>query len=40
MNVFLPTMKGKNLSFMRDPLSEKKLNLNKNKVIRLETPAY
>ena len=40
MNVFLPTMKGTKLSFLRDILSEKKLNLKQNEVIRLEIPAY
>jgi len=40
VNVFLPTMKGTKLSFLRDILSEKKLNLKQNEVIRLEIPAY
>ena len=33
-------MKGTKLSFMRDILSEKKLHLKQNEVIRLEIPAY
>ena len=33
-------MKGTKLSFLRDILSEKKLNLKQNEVIRLEIPAY
>ena len=40
MNVFLPTMKGTRLGFMRDILSENKLHLKQNEVIRLEIPAY
>jgi len=40
VNVFLPTMKGTKLSFMRDILSDKKLHLKQNEVIRLEIPAY
>ena len=40
MNVFLASMKGTKLSFMRDVLSEKKLHLKQNEVIRLEIPAY
>ena len=33
-------MKSTKLSFMRDILSEKKLHLKQNEVIRLEIPAY
>ena len=40
VNVFMPSMKGTKLSFMRDILSEKKLHLKQNEVIRLEIPAY
>ena len=40
VNVFLPSMKATKLSFMRDILSEKKLYLKQNEVIRLEIPAY
>ena len=40
VNVFLPTMKGTKLIFLRDILSEKKLHLKQNEVIRLEIPAY
>ena len=40
VNVFLPTMKGTKLSFMRDILSDKKLHLKQNEVIRLDIPAY
>ncbi len=40
VNVFLPSMKATKLSFMRDILSEKKLHLKQNEVIRLEIPSY
>jgi hypothetical protein len=40
VNVFLPTMKGTKLSFMRDVLADKKLHLKQNEVIRLDIPAY
>ena len=40
VNVFMPSMKGTKLIFMRDILSEKKLHLKQNEVIRLEIPAY
>ena len=40
VNVFLPSMKGTKLSFMRDILSETKLHLKQNEVIRLEIPQY
>ena len=33
-------MKGTKLSFMRDILSDKKLHLKQNEVIRLDIPAY
>ena len=33
-------MKGIKLSFMRDILSDKKLHLKQNEVIRLDIPAY
>ena len=38
--VFLPTMKGIKLSFMRDILADKKLHLKQNEVIRLDIPTY
>ena len=40
MNVFLPTMKGTKLSFMRDILADNKLHLKQNEVIRLDIPGY
>ena len=40
VNVFLPTMKGTKLSFMRDVLADKKLHLKQNEVIRLDIPGY
>ena len=40
VNVFLPTIKGTKLSFMRDVLADKKLHLKQNEVIRLDIPAY
>jgi hypothetical protein len=40
VNVFLPTMKGTKLSFMRDILADKKLHLKQNEVIRLDIPGY
>ena len=40
VNVFLPTMKGTKLSFMREVLADKKLHLNQNEVIRLDIPGY
>jgi hypothetical protein len=40
VNVFLPSMKGTKLSFLRDILADKKLHLKQNVVIRLEVPAY
>jgi hypothetical protein len=40
VNVFLPSMKGTKVGFMRDILSEKKLHLKQNEVIRLDIPAY
>jgi hypothetical protein len=33
-------MKGTKLSFMRDVLSDKKLHLKQNEIIRLDIPAY
>jgi hypothetical protein len=33
-------MQGTKLSFLRDVLSEKKLHLKQNEVIRMEIPAY
>ena len=33
-------MKGTRIGFMRDILSEKKLHLKQNEVIRLEIPSY
>ena len=40
VNVFLPTMKGTKLSFIRDVLADKKLHLKKNEVIHLDNPGY
>ena len=40
MNVFLPTMQGTKLSFLRDILADKKMHLKQNEVIRMEIPAY
>ena len=40
MNVFLPSMKGTKLSFMRDVLADKKLHLKQNEVIHLNIPGY
>lgn len=40
MNVFLPSMQGTKLSFMRDILSDKKLHLKQNEIFHLEVPAY
>ena len=40
VNVFLPTMKGTKLSFMRDVFADKKLHLKQNEVIRLDIPGY
>ena len=40
VNVFLPSMKGTKLCFLREILAEKKLHLKQNEVIRLEVPAY
>ena len=40
VNVFLPSMKGTKLSFMRDILADKKLHLKQNEVIRLDIPGY
>jgi hypothetical protein len=40
VTVFLPSMKGTKLSFLRDILAEKKLHLKQNEVMRLEVPAY
>ena len=40
VNVFLPTMKGTKLSFMRDVLADKKLHLKQNEFIRLDIPGY
>ena len=40
VNVFLPTMNGTKLSFMRDVLADKKLHLKQNEVIRLDIPSY
>ena len=40
VNVFLSTMKGTKLSFMRDILADKKQHLKQNEVIRLDIPAY
>ena len=40
MKVFLPSMKATKLSFIRDIISDKKLHLKQNEVIRLENPNY
>ena len=40
VNVFLPTMKGTKLSFMRDILADKKLHLKQNEVNLMEVPHY
>ena len=40
MNVFLPTMKGTKLSFMRDILADKQLHLKMNEIIRFDIPSY
>ena len=40
MNVFLPSMHGTKVSFMRDVLSEAKLCLKQNEVNRIEIPCY
>ena len=40
MNVFLPSMHGTKVSFMRDILSEVKLYLRQNEVNRMEVPCY
>ena len=40
VNVFLPSMQGTKLSFLRDILADKKMHLKQNEVIRMEIPAY
>ena len=40
MNVFLPSMHGTKVSFIRDILSEVKLYLRQNEVNRMEVPCY
>ena len=40
VNVFLPSMHGTKVSFMRDVLSENKLCLKQNEVYRMEVPCY
>ena len=40
VNVFLPSMHGTKVSFMRDVLSEAKLCLKQNEVNRMEVPCY
>ena len=40
MNVYLPSMHGTKVSFMRDILSEKKLYLKQNDVNHMEVPNY
>ena len=40
VNVFLPSMHGIKVSFMRDVLSEAKLCLKQNEVNRMEVPCY
>ena len=39
-NVFLPTMHGTKVGFMRDILSEKKSHLRLNEVNHMEVPHY
>lgn len=38
--IFLPSLKGTSLAFLRDVLREEKLHLRTNEVIHLEVPAY
>lgn len=40
MNVFLPSMHGTKVGFMRDILSETKLFLRQNEVNHMEVPHY
>ena len=40
VNVFLPSMHGTKVSFMRDVLSEAKLCFKQNEVNRMEVPCY
>jgi len=40
VGVFLPSLHGTSLDFMREILSEKKLHLKVNEVIHLEVPNY
>ena len=40
VNVFLPTMKGTKLSFMRDVLADNKVHLKLKEVIRLDISGY
>ena len=40
VGVFLPSIKGTSLDFLREILSESKLHLKSHKVINLEVPAY
>jgi len=40
VGVFLPSMSGTSLDFMRDILKEEKLYLRTNEVIHLEIPNY
>jgi hypothetical protein len=40
VNIFLPSLKGTKLSFLRDLLSDEKLHLKRNEVIFLAVPNY
>jgi len=40
VNVFLPTMKGTKLSFMRDILSDTKRHLKQNEINHMEVPNF
>ena len=40
MGVFLPSLKGTSLAFLRDILREEKQHLKTNEVIHLEVPSY
>ena len=40
MNIFLPSLKGTKLSFLRDLLSDEKQHLKRNEVIFLAVPNY
>ena len=40
MNLFLPSMEGTKLGFMRDILSDKKKAMKQNDIIHLDVPNY